>query len=127
MARDLSAIEGQGRIQEYVGGYTDWLRQRERPAAEHVPAAPQARSALESSVGPATRRLSYNERRELDALPARLESLEAELSALQALANGAEFYREPADRIAEVLGRIETLEAEIPTVYARWDELDSRA
>ncbi|MGE0393755.1 MAG: ATP-binding cassette domain-containing protein [Vicinamibacterales bacterium] len=132
---------GDGRVEEFVGGYEDWLRQRRaaeavrsratadpaaagRPAAEAAP-VPPAGPAGASEV-PRARKLSYKEQRELEALPERIAALEAEQEALNARITGAGFYAEPTDAIHAALARVETLQAELLDAYARWDELDSR-
>ncbi|MFN8061858.1 MAG: ATP-binding cassette domain-containing protein [Vicinamibacterales bacterium] len=126
------AFEGDGRVREYVGGYEDWLRQRPAPVAESADSA-SAKSATSRTIGAtpvatATRkRLSYHEARELEGLPARIEALEAEERALTARIVGPDFYKEPAQAIAETLARHDALKAEVVSVYARWADLDQRA
>jgi ATP-binding cassette subfamily F protein uup len=131
-------FEGDGRVQEYVGGYTDWLRQRSvsRPAGLQLrPAASGRRADVQGRSDPASapehgarakRKLSYNEQRELAALPARIDALEAEQRALNGRIAGAEFYREPATAISEALARQQQLELELLDAYERWHELESR-
>jgi ATP-binding cassette subfamily F protein uup len=124
-------FEGDGRVEEYVGGYEDWLRQRPRPGSvvetrkagkdAAVAIAPQQRMA-----DPAQRKLSYREQRELEALPARIEALEAEQAALHAAVNDPEFYRTGADEIARTLARMTEVDAALLEALARWDGLDSR-
>ncbi len=122
------AFEGDGVVREYVGGYEDWLRQRPSPAPP--PARPLSRRAAPTeepaAAAAARRKLSYMEHRELEALPTRIDELEAEQRAVQAAVAHPEFYKEPADRIAQMLARLDELGDLIPQVYARWDELDSR-
>jgi ABC transport system ATP-binding/permease protein len=122
-------FEGDGQVQEYVGGYDDWVRQR---AAAMPPAAPPRRQtraggASESSALATKKKLSYKERRELADLPARIEVLEIEQSELNATVSHPEFYRESAEAIARTLARIAELQHLLEGVYARWDELDSRS
>jgi ATP-binding cassette subfamily F protein uup len=128
-------FEGGGRVQEYVGGYGDWVRQRAPPTA--VPATAGRRAAAPSrppapddgsrSARVAVQKLSYKEQRELEALPTRIEALEAEERALNARVAGPEFYKEEAAAITAALARLETLARELASAYARWEELDSRA
>jgi ATP-binding cassette subfamily F protein uup len=122
-------FEGDGRVSEYVGGYTDWLRQRPAPV-EATGGAPMAardtRRDLDASV-PARQKLSYNEQRELGGLPARIDALEAEQRHLEAAVSDADFYKEDAARIAEVLARRDAVHAALLAAYARWDALDARA
>ncbi|MDP6581575.1 MAG: ATP-binding cassette domain-containing protein [Vicinamibacterales bacterium] len=127
-------FEGGGRVTEYVGGYQDWLRQR--------PVAPdpdrsgrgqpsrQADGAHETAglaiPGQATKRLSYNEQRELVALPGRIDTLEDEARRLNVTVAGPDFYREPAATIKTTMGRLEQVQSELEGAYARWEELEAR-
>jgi ABC transport system ATP-binding/permease protein len=124
-------FEGGGRVQEYVGGYADWLRQRPQ-AAEASPNRTDATPTLAVTAPTpgrrpdAARRLSYNERRELDDLPARIEVLEAEQRALASTIAGPQFYKESAGSIAGTMDRLAEVERELSKLYSRWDVLDSR-
>ncbi len=72
-----------------------------------------------------TRRLSYNEQRELAAMPEKIQSLEAEQAQLQtAIADPALFQGNDA-RGKSALLRLETLTAELEQAYTRWDALES--
>jgi len=126
-------FEGDGRIEEYVGGYEDWRRQKiaQQVVLPPVPAprpAPAAVASVSSGAPPVSRKLklSYNERREFEALPNRIAELEAEDSRLQAAVASPDFYRETKSAIEATLARIESLRDELHAAYARWDELDSR-
>jgi ATP-binding cassette subfamily F protein uup len=122
-------LEGDGRVREYVGGYADYVRQRqeaESPAVGRVqtkgrkvgaPAAPTA----------APKRLTWNEKKELEALPDRLEALEAERDGLHATMADPAFYERTGDAIATTAKRLEQLEQELAAAYARWEELEARA
>jgi ATP-binding cassette subfamily F protein uup len=119
-------FEGAGRVEEYLGGYTDWLRQRAPPAA--APAAPPVeRTPPPPRVDTQPKKLSYKERRELDQLPGRIEALEAEQRALGATITGQDFYKQPAAEITAALDRTQKIEQELGTLYSRWDELESRS
>jgi ATP-binding cassette subfamily F protein uup len=119
-------FEGDGRVQEYVGGYNDWLRQRPQVEAAATPTrvVPTLRSA---SPPPARKKLSFKEQRELDDLPQRIEELEAEQEALQLRIASPDFYKEPADVITRALARVDELKELLHDAYARWDYLDSRS
>ncbi|GIX38446.1 MAG: ABC transporter ATP-binding protein [Silanimonas sp.] len=124
-------MEGGGRIGEYVGGYSDWLRQRPAPAvattapavAKPAPAAPRA-LAVSPPAAPAKRKLGYKEQRELEALPARIEALETELAALAAELSEAGFYSRAAEAQAAHHARMGAVQAELDGAYARWAELE---
>jgi ATP-binding cassette subfamily F protein uup len=119
------AFEGDGRVVEYVGGYEDWVRQR--PKSPESPKSPTSPKSPESPESPARRKLSYNERREFEAMPDRIAALEAEDARLQAAIVHPHFYKEGAASIEATLARIEALKSELHAAYARWDELDSRS
>jgi len=120
---------GAGRVEEYVGGYEDFVRMRTvaaalPPSSEPVShAIPRERES--SAAGP--RKLSYKERRELDDLPARIEALEREQQTLALAIADPDFYKSGASEITDALKRTEAVAAELIALYARWDELDSRA
>jgi ATP-binding cassette subfamily F protein uup len=125
-------FEGGGEVQEYVGGYEDWVRQRTAAAKVRTasPAAasgsPRASSAGRAAAAVTSRKLSYKDQRELDALPAAIDALEAEQRDLNARIAGAEFYKEGSEAIAAALARLEAVGSEIVRAYARWHELDTR-
>jgi ATP-binding cassette subfamily F protein uup len=132
------AFEGNGRVVEYVGGWQDYLRQaRDRRSGARVSGVgnrgPQLHGASESShtsipgarvAGP--RKLSYNEQRELESLPARIEALEAEQERLRRESESPDFYKESAEHIKGVLARLEALGPELEQVISRWMELEER-
>ena len=123
-------FEGDGRIGEYVGGYTDWLRQRQAAAREAQPAAKAGPVKLSPpSLSPAgkSKKLSYKDQRELDALPARIEALETEQTQLHAMVNDAGFYQQPEDQINATLERLEAIARELVTCYERWGILEAQS
>jgi ATP-binding cassette subfamily F protein uup len=118
-------FEGGGQINEYVGGYSDWLRQR-KTAVETAAAAPQKIAAAPKIAAgtPKPRRLSYNEQRELKQLPDRIQHLEAEQAQLHALIGDPEVFQRDKDQGSEALQRLHSLAGELERAYARWDALD---
>jgi ATP-binding cassette subfamily F protein uup len=119
-----------GTVNEYVGGYDDWLRQRPRDVASDGRVVKKSASATgrrpqQADLG--SQRLSYKENRELEALPLKIEALESELSELHAAMGQPDFYRQGGDVIAEKQARVKELEVELKTSYARWEELAMRA
>jgi ATP-binding cassette subfamily F protein uup len=73
------------------------------------------------------KKLSFNEQRELETLPARIEALEAEERALQEHVAAPDFYKEGAEAIRQALARAEEVSRERQQAYARWAELDERS
>ncbi len=122
-------FEGDGRVQEYVGGYSDWVRQRatidarKSEAATSTP-APAAATIAANSPAP-KKKLPFKEQRELADLPKRIEQLESELAALDAAMLEPAFYQKGTDAItAANLERANKQQA-LDTAYARWQELDA--
>ena len=129
-------MEGNGRVGEYVGGYTDWLRQR--PMAARIAAAaaqssprltPQVAptpqpAAAPAPAAPANHKTSYKAQRELEELPARIEALDADIAALTAQIQDPAFYRQPADAVTAANARLSALQAELEQAYARWQSLE---
>ena len=127
------AFEGGGRVVEYVGGTTDYLRQsgarRTAPSAAPVARtqAAQPHNAEPGKPSGSQKKLSYHEVRELAALPARIEALEAEQAQLQAEAASSDFYKHSAEHIRSVLARIDAIAPELEQAVARWVHLEERS
>ena len=144
-------FEGAGQVNEYVGGYTDWVRQRKSRAPKaQVPAAAAAgstppdaapvglASALRAAPRPAVRaasaaaapaparRLSYKEQRELTAMPEKIQRLELEQAELQAAIADPALFQGNDPRGAAALQKLQSLAAELESAYARWDALETR-
>jgi ATP-binding cassette subfamily F protein uup len=124
-------FEGNGKFGEYAGGYEDWERyQRLIPvlavAQKAVKMNPKA-TAEKDKMSDTPRKLTYKEQRERQNLPDRIEALEAEQGELHKLMGEADFYRQPGDKIAASIERLETLKRELEDCYERWQFLESLA
>jgi ATP-binding cassette subfamily F protein uup len=132
------AYEGEGRWREYVGGYSDWLRQsgglRSAVAGDGASfnangngSASVASAAVQTANPTAAPRgkLSYKETRELAALPGEIAALEEEQGTLTARMSEADFYREDAQTIRNSQQRIETIEALLMEKLERWEMLEA--
>jgi ATP-binding cassette subfamily F protein uup len=122
-------FEGDGQINEYVGGYTDWLRQRKiaAPAGASAATPKPSTAAAASRAAPKLKRLSYNEQRELKQLPEKIQRLEAEQAQLNALISDPAAFQRNKVESNLALQRLQALAAELETAYSRWDTLDSSA
>jgi ATP-binding cassette subfamily F protein uup len=117
-------FEGGGRVQEYAGGYTDWLRQRALPEAD-APKPPIAAARPAPAAKPKAAKLSFKDARELEQAPLRIDALEAEQAELGQRVSDPAFYKRTPTEQARALERLAALPAEIERAYARWHELDS--
>ena len=115
-------FESEGKIQEYVGGYQDWLRQRSQPKSKskskpNTPLSPEK---------PKTQKLGYKEQRELAELPELIENLESTLDSLQTKISQADFYQSDSENINKTLAQIKKIETELETGYERWEILENK-
>ncbi|ELY6224855.1 ABC transporter ATP-binding protein [Cronobacter muytjensii] len=121
-------FEGEGRIGQYVGGYHDARGQQASSRAMQQPAAKKAEAAADAkaeTVKRGSNKLSYNLQRELEQLPARLETLEAALEGLQAQVSDAAFFNQPHDVTQDVLAQLSAAEAALEEAFERWEYLES--
>jgi ATP-binding cassette subfamily F protein uup len=116
-------LSGDGRVEECVGGYDDWLQQK---ATETTALQPASRASSEKPKPQKgrPRKLSFKEDRELEALPERIAALEAEQEQLHTRLSDPEFYKSAGNEVAAINARLETLEAELVEAYHRWEELE---
>ncbi|MGE5443771.1 MAG: ATP-binding cassette domain-containing protein [Ignavibacteriales bacterium] len=117
-------FEGEGQINEYVGGYDDWLRQRKVVASSVRREKAPLKSEKPQSPPERTRKLSYKEQHELENLPERIEVLEAEQQRLYEAMSEPTFYQKGGSNIVEAKARLESLERELAEAYKRWEILE---
>jgi ATP-binding cassette subfamily F protein uup len=110
-------------IRDYVGGYNDWLRQRPEPVTVTRDSKPAA--AVVAKPVAAAVKLNYKEKRELDALPGRIEKLEAEQTELVALLSESGIFQRERDRAQQAQTRLTAIEQELAAAYARWEALEA--
>ncbi|GAB3356040.1 ATP-binding cassette domain-containing protein [Lysobacter tyrosinilyticus] len=119
-------MEGEGVVGDYVGGYSDWLRQRPVQSVSVQVAKPAATVAAPAPASaPAKRKLSYKDARELEQLPGRIEALEAKLAELTAAMNDPGFYQRGSDGLNAHNVAMASTQADLDAAYARWAELDA--
>ena len=117
-------FEGEGKVNEYIGGYDDWQRQSEvkkkifteKTTSKTEPARKQCERP---------RKLTFKEQRELEALPQRIEVLETEQHQLYQAMGDPMFFQKRKDEIANVKARVSSLERELAEAYQRWETLES--
>jgi ATP-binding cassette subfamily F protein uup len=119
---------GDGRWREYVGGYSDWLRQR--PAARPSTPASSAPLPAAALAGEGVRnlpaRMSYKETRELEQLPLQIEALEAEQRALAEAMSGPEYHKRGGEQMRRDATRATEIEQALEMAFERWAELDAK-
>ena len=126
----LMVFEGSGKINEYVGGYSDWSRKGGKLLAiaeseENNSVAIEKKTALaQPRAAKKPRKLSYMEQKELDKQPKLIEKLEAEQSRLEELIALPDFYVDPKINVEVVLQQIATNQSELRNSYQRWEQLE---
>ncbi|MCP5246500.1 MAG: ATP-binding cassette domain-containing protein [Burkholderiales bacterium] len=125
------AFEGNGVLREYVGGYSDWIQTRQlkekQTQTESVKQYDPISAKKKNKPTTQTRKLSYQENRELDALPDKIEMLELEQVNITLRLNDAEIYRSNPGEAIALQQRFSTIEKELTECLERWDELESRS
>jgi len=123
-------FEGEGKVAEYVGGYSDWAVMRDRQEAARAAAAAALAAAAspqlqeKSNRAPKARKLNNREKAELEALPGRIEALESEQGELSAKLGDPSLYQQDPSAAQRVKARLDEIEAELGTVFTRWEELE---
>ena len=119
-------LEGDGKLGDYVGGYTDWLRQRPAVQAQaSTVTAPTTPAAPTPAPAPAKKKLSFKDQRELELLPAKIERLETDIAARTAAMQDPAFYKQDSASQQRANSELAALQTELDTAYARWEALDS--
>ncbi len=114
-------FEGDGAVNEYVGGYKDWLRQR---GTSEAPITPNKKRTKKETASKPEKKLSFNLQRELDEMPAKIESLEKQQSELHEKMADPEFYQSSSGAAANAKSELKSVESELKNIYLRWEELE---
>ena len=117
-------LSGNGSVRDYVGGYDDWLSQSASESAAASPPAAKAPQEKPKRQAERSRRLSFKEERELEALPERIAALEEEQAGLHDRLSDPEFYKNAGSETAVINARLAELEQELESASLRWDELE---
>ncbi|VAW61604.1 Bis-ABC ATPase Uup [hydrothermal vent metagenome] len=120
-------FEGDAQVNEYVGGYEDWLYQTRKTQQTKEPSkTTDSKNKIKAPVNTVVKKLSYKDQRELDALPKLIETLDSELQDLTAQMSVADFYKQEKKIIANTTRRLEVVKKEIEVAYGRWQELEEQ-
>jgi len=114
-------IEEPGKINEYAGGYSDWIsvRQKETHNGEKDNGKEEDCKVKENK-----RQLSYEEQRELKNLPTNIEKMEMQQNDLLDEMTDPEFFKQDSDEIEKAKQKLESIEHELLEVFSRWEELE---
>ena len=117
--------EGNGVWREYVGGYSDWLRQRPDKGVE-ISSKPDSTSAQPAPARASRVKLSFKEKRDLTALPAEIEALENEQREITGRMSRSNYHESSVDQIKADRKRVEQIEHQIASKFELWSALEKR-
>ncbi|MBT7952014.1 MAG: ATP-binding cassette domain-containing protein [Gammaproteobacteria bacterium] len=118
-------FEGEGNVNEYVGGYEDWVRQRPVSKTLNSPNLENTSREKPSKNEKQKHKLNYNEQQELKSLPASIKKLENLQQQLEVQIASNDFYKQDKENITKSLSELEKTTKELELAFERWDYLDS--
>ena len=117
-------FEGNGEIKQFVGGYDDWLRQRDSASSAKINEVPKANNLQLKSAASKSKR-SFNNERELSALPKKIDLLEQRITEISTQMSDASFYRSDRAEIKKTEDLLKSAQLELEVLYKRWEELET--
>ena len=120
-------FEEDGRLQQYAGGYSDWARRGYSLAVTDDPSEEEKRKreAVERRRNRKPKKLSYNDQRELENLPAEIDRIEADIAVLQAAVAAPDFYTQDTELVRQILQELSDTERRLEQRIERWGELET--
>ncbi len=123
------ALEGEGELKQYFGGYDETIKQREAARAKKAPPRKKGKGKgkgkTQEAAGAKKPNLNFKDKQELEAIPGRIETLEVEQRELHATMGGASFFKQDGATIARITSRLEEVDQTLKILYARWEELEA--
>ena len=139
----IYAFEGDGHIEEVFGDFNEYKRYTDAREAKRAllskkeptkatakkekvtsEPAPKLEKATSSPSVTQTKKLSYKQQHELEALPGLLEILEQQVETLQLKVNSPEFFKASQQQTQEILNQLSEAESKLDTAFSRWEELE---
>jgi len=124
-------LDGTGDVEEFVGGYSDWLAystaQKQAQLKKTSDAPKKEKPVATAPASAKKKKLSFKEQQELNSLPVLIDELEAKQAALTEQTAAPSFYKQDKKAVAKTLDELNALETTLEQTYARWNELEARA
>lgn len=117
-------FEGDGVIEEYIGGYKDWLSQKQSSVTQKAPVKKISDQKPVNESGKKITKLSFKEQKELSELPKQIEKLELEQTEIQLAMSKPEYYKQDQRLITQTTDRLKQIEIDLQKCYSRWEELE---
>ena len=126
------ALDGDGNVTEYGGGYDDYARQKALQAPKATTGSASTTSKASSATAstaakPTKSKLSFKEQKELESLPGKIEQAETERESLHTAMASPGFYQQESSAITAAVAQLAKLDEQLALLYARWEELESRS
>ncbi|MBE9515760.1 MAG: ATP-binding cassette domain-containing protein [Proteobacteria bacterium] len=128
VATSLLIFTGNGKIEEHIGGYSDWqhtnaLRLQQKTKQTSVKETAAKLAAKEKAGN--KRKLSYKEQRELETLPQLIEDLESRQKTLSDAMSAADYYQQDKETISQTTQQAKEVEQQLAEAYSRWEQLET--
>lgn len=124
VATSTIVFDDDGQVREYVGGYDDWVHQRQQDLQEEIGKSKVVPKKVKS--GSKKSALTYQEQLDLTALPKKIEKLELKQAELLNRVGQPEFYQQEVGKIAEMQEQLAQLTVELEDTYNRWQQLEAK-
>ncbi|AFJ01967.1 ATPase component of ABC transporters with duplicated ATPase domains [Methylophaga frappieri] len=122
-------FDDDGVVREYVGGYDDWLHQRQLASVPVKPTPGEAAQSASRADNKSKKRkstLTYQQQLDLQALPQKIEKLEQQQSMLTLQMSQPDFYQQPSEKITALQQELTQLESELETLFVQWEALEAK-
>jgi len=123
-------MEGNGVLNEFIGGYDDWLRQRatldtDKNKAAKKTAEKKTENKATAVAEKKTKKLSYKDKLALEKLPALIEQLETDIEAMQKKMSEPEYFKIDAAEMSDDKSKLESMESDLLQAYEQWENLEA--
>lgn len=120
-------FENDGEVNEYVGGYDDWLRQRTSATVADTVKSRKKQAPVTKSDKQKLKKLGYKDQRDLEALPMQIEKLEAEIEQLHEQMARPDFFQQEKEAITQAQSQLKETEEKLESSYQQWETLESKS
>jgi ATP-binding cassette subfamily F protein uup len=121
-------FEGDGKVRQYPGGYSDWQRQGKtllEPDRLDIKVKPVQDKNAETKTDSGRKKLSYKLQRELDMLPLEIAEIEQRIQTLQETVSAPAFYTQDHEQTQQVLNELKAQQEQLENLIERWGELEN--
>ncbi len=118
-------FEGEGTVNEYIGGYAEWFALAKQRKKQEVDSKPAEQNTKQSPKSSTSKKISFKQQKELEQLPSKIDLFESEQAELTEKVSAVDFYKQEQGAIKETLDKLKEVEEKLGQAYQRWDELEA--